>query len=152
MRGNQMVFKRNILVVTASILLVVLLVSGCMNTAGTGLSSSAKPDPETGLDNWKNAINNKDIDRLYNLAPQTVRSQISKTDFIQVNKDNPLFVPGISVTGYKIYNKSVNGNSARIVAAMYVTYYNITTQNSTVTPVYYTFNEDFEANEWKVWT
>ena len=61
-------------------LLIIIFVAGGMNALLTSRNSSGKSsvpqtEPETGLQNWIEAVNGGNIDRLYDLAPDEIKQQ-----------------------------------------------------------------------------
>ncbi len=111
----------------------------------------ALPDPETGLQMWIDAINAKDINRLYTLSPNQIREQVTLEQFTKDNSDNYLLKPGYIFTKYIIINETVNQTTAIIVADLPL---QVPSQNSTqlkVIPINYKFFLIFEDGEWKIW-
>ncbi len=138
-------------------ILALVSISGCTTSMHSQLNSSvenatvALPDPETGLQMWIDAINAKDINRLYTLSPNQIREQVTLEQFTKDNSDNYLLKPGYIFTKYIIINETVNQTTAIIVADLPL---QVPSQNSTqlkVIPINYKFFLIFEDGEWKIW-
>jgi hypothetical protein len=115
-----------------------------------GVTSS---DPETGIQEWMDAVNHKDITRLYALAPDEIRQQVSYEQFVQANENNVLFSPAWEFTNYTVLNKTINQSTSSIMAMLVLQ--KPVSENSTryeSIPVYYTFILVYEDDQWKVWT
>jgi len=113
----------------------------------------AYSDPETGIQEWVDAVNNKDIVRLYDLEPNGFKQEVSFGQFVTVNKDNAFLSQNASVTGYEILNETSNATTANIRVMVY--WQGPVSPNSTQIQnisVFYNFEELFENGEWKVWT
>ena len=113
----------------------------------------SSPGPETGIEEWMDAVNHKDVNRLYTLAPDEIKQQVSYDQFVKDNKDNILFKPGWEFTNYTVLNKTVNQSDARITAMLVLQ--KPVSENSTLVesiPVYYTFILKYEESQWKAWT
>ena len=133
-------------------------ISGCTTSIYTQPNSSAEkssvtlPDPETGLQEWMIAINAKNINRLYTLAPNQIREQVTLDQFTKDNTENYLLKPGYVFTDYTILNKTVNNTTATITAQLNLLV--PSSQNLTQTqifPISYKFFLVFEDGEWKIW-
>ena len=61
----------------------------------------AYSDPETGIQEWVDAVNNKDIVRLYDLEPNEIKQEVSFGQFVTVNKDNAFLSQNATLTGYE---------------------------------------------------
>lgn len=141
-------------------MLLFIGISGCINAtqptspvSGINITTNSLPDPEAGLQNWINAINAKDIDRLYALSPKEIRDQVTLEQFTLDNKNNSILNKGVICTQYTLLNKTINQTTATISARLLfqVPDSKNTTQYTSV-PVYYKFILIFEQGEWKVWT
>ena len=137
-------------------ILVLVSVSGCTTSLpGSSMNKTtvSSPVPETGIEEWMDAVNHKDVNRLYTLAPDEIKQQVSYDQFVKDNKDNILFKPGWEFTNYTVLNKTVNQSDARITAMLVLQ--KPVSENSTLVesiPVYYTFILKYEESQWKAWT
>jgi hypothetical protein len=132
-------------------LVICILYCGC-----TGISSDAgftknRDNPESGIVNWMAAMNYHDSGRLYNLSPQIIKKQISKTEFIKVNEENGMFIDNITFVDYTVLNRTQSNNGATLKVQMVMATPDRITGNVSYSGIFYTFNEYFENNEWKVW-
>lgn len=134
-------------------LLLLALAIGCTSVSMSDFSKkSNQPDPETGIVSWINAINNKDIARVYDLEPDEFKQKISLNQFVSANKDNSFMGPNSTITGYTIVNKTNNATVANLVVVVY--WQGPISPNSTkmqTLPIYYKFEEFYEDDEWKIW-
>ena len=135
-----------------AILVGATVTMGCTGMVPSGnVSTSVHPDPETGVVYWISAINDKNIPRLYELSPDSIRKNISEHDFILANQGNLFLKPGFKFLNYKVANKTVEGDNATIEAILDASL-NMQSGNSTqVTPLLFNFNLTYEDNEWKIW-
>ena len=110
------------------------------------------PDPKTGIVEWVNDMNNRDLNALYLLAPDEIRHQISYSLFIQANQNNELFTPGWEFTNFTIVNETINNSTvtAKTLLILKIPPSANSTQGETI-PLYDTFNLTYEDNQWKVW-
>lgn len=143
------------LMILIAFLSVFIAIPGCVdNSTNTSFQNNvARPDPETGLDDWIFAINDKNVPRLYDLAPRQIKDQISLENFTQENKENPLLQPGVTVKKVIILNETEGGDNAMIVAGLNVTSPSASDPTGySSMEVFWRFVLFFEENEWKVWT
>jgi len=110
-------------------------------------------DPETGIQEWVDAVNNNDIARLYELEPEGFKQEISFSQFVLVNRDNEFINPNASLTGYEILNKTSNATVANMRVMVY--WHGPVAPNSTqmqTIPMFFNFEELYENGQWRVWT
>jgi len=119
------------------------LVAGC---------TAPRPDPETGITAWISAVNNHDINRIYDLAPVELKDRISRQDFTLAQQNNSFLSPGNTITRYMVMARSGSGENAEITAELFMKSAVAGTGDGQVIPVYIKFVEVFESGEWKVWT
>ncbi|MFZ2074581.1 MAG: hypothetical protein WB986_04390 [Methanoregula sp.] len=136
-------------------ILALVSISGCMaSLPGSSVNKTivAYSDPETGIHNWVDAVNSKDIVKLYDLEPYGFKQEVSLKQFVTVNQDNEFISPNATLTGYEILNKTSNATVANLRVVVY--WYGPVSPNSTqmeTIPMFYNFEELFENGEWKVW-
>ena len=138
-----MLRKNQILPVFLAIICIAGLISGC---------TTPRPDPETGVTAWISAVNNHDINKVYDLSPGQVKERISRQDFIQAQQNNSFLAPGNTITRYTIMTRSVSADSAALTVELFMRSPAAGTGEGEVIPVYIRFIEVFESGEWKVWT
>jgi hypothetical protein len=138
------------------IILILVSATGCttiQQNVLSGKTTARSIDPETGIQSWMTAINQKDVSRLYNLAPDEIKQRVSYEQFVNGNKNNTLLKPGLTFTQYIVLNETFNDTAANIKAVLALQIPN--SQNSTQAEtigVNYDFILLFEHGEWKVWT
>ena len=136
-------------------LLLFVISMGCTSEEVPGAGTTAvQPDPETGIASWINAVNHKDVQQLYLLAPDDIKKQVSYEQFATANENNMLITnPNLKFAGYEILNKTVNQSTAKISAVLNLQKPDSdnTTQMDSI-PVIYTFVLKYEDNQWKIWT
>jgi len=130
-----------------------MLIAGCLSP-GSDLFKSKKnirPDPETGIQDWMDAVNQKDVSRIYDLAPGAIKSQINEEDFAKANADNLFLKPGVYFTGYDVLDKTTDGYNASISAQVFM---QKPDENGSIftTALFYKFVLIYEGEEWKIWT
>ena len=136
-------------------ILALVSISGCMASlpaSSMNKTIAAYSDPETGIHDWVDAVNNKDIVRLYDLEPNEIKQYVSFKQFLTVNKDNEFLSQNATLTDYEILNKTSNATAANLRVVLY--WYGPVSPNSThveTIPMFYNFEELFENGEWKVW-
>ena len=135
-------------------LIVLIVVCGCTAANSSVLSKNPpRPDPETGIITWIDAINAHDVSGLYNLAPEGIRDQVSLEQFVNANTNNTLLTPDKAITGYNILNETSNATMANFKVALLL-HQNVSAdsvQTETI-PLYLNFEEWLENGVWKVWT
>jgi hypothetical protein len=137
-------------------ILALVSISGCTaSLPGSSVNKTiaAYSDPETGIHDWVDAINNKDIVKLYDLEPYGFKQEVSLTQFVTINQDNEFLSPNATLTGYKILNETSNATAANLRVMVY--WHGPVSPNSTqlqTVPIFYNFEELFENGEWKIWT
>ena len=137
-------------------ILALVSFSGCtssLHDSSMNKTTVSASDPETGIEEWMDAVNHKDVNRLYALAPDEIKQQVSYDQFVKDNEDNILFKPGLEFTNYTVLNKTVNQSDAKITALLVLQkpVSGNSTQNESI-PVLYTFILRYEEGQWKVWT
>ena len=136
-------------------LLILAFSTGCTSAGISDISKrSNPPDPETAIISWMDAVNHKDVQRLYLLAPDEIKNQVTYEQFVKANEGNLLFTEsGLSFTNYTVLNETGNQSEATISAMLIMQ--KPVSKNSTnmeSVPVFYTFTMMYEDNQWKVWT
>jgi len=136
-------------------LLLLAISAGCiLSTSPDGSRSSSQQSPDTAIVSWIDAVNHKDLERLYLLAPDEIRNQISYEQFEMVNKNNKLLTdPNLTVTSYTVINETANLSDAEAMTVLIMQ--RPVSENSTnmeSIPVFYTFVMKYENSQWKVWT
>jgi hypothetical protein len=139
MKKNYIIFIAILLLCTSA----AVIFAGC---------TTARPDPETGIISWIAAVNNHDYDRVYDLAPQAVRQQVSRPMFLAAQHDNPFLASGNSVQGYAVLNKTMSGNNAAITAQLDLHKPAADNESARDIALYIKFVEVFENGKWDVWT
>jgi hypothetical protein len=137
-------------------LFIFALAIGCTNIIHTNNQSQSRDfpqgAPETGIQNWINAINQKDIVRLYDLSPDEIKRELTLDQFREENSNNTLLQPGYGFVNYTVVDKKQNGTYAQIFAQVWKQYPpNPQNKLGPEVPVYYTFALFYEHNEWKIW-
>jgi hypothetical protein len=130
-----------------------VVVGVCVMILACGCISANQPDPETGVIAWIHAINAHDVSGLYNLAPESIRDQVSLNRFSNANANNSLLTQDKAIVDYKVLNETRNETMANL-HMMIVLKQNVSansTQTETI-PLYLNFEEWYESGEWKVWT
>lgn len=134
-------------------IIVLLIIFLCIAiTAIFAGYTTARPDPETGLTAWIAAVNIHDYDRVYDLAPQDIRQQISRPAFIAAQRDNPFLASGNIIKGYTVENKTISGNDGAITVQLLLHVPAAGNQSAQDIPLYIKFVEIFENGAWHVWT
>ncbi|MGB7992829.1 hypothetical protein [Methanoregula sp.] len=147
---------KNIVCIMALCLLIIAVVniSGCTSTVPNAATNEVVPnsDPQTGIQEWVTAVNNKDIATLYDLEPDGFKQEVSFSQFVLLNKDNEFMSPNSSLTDYKIMNETSNITDANMRVMVY--WHGPNSQNSTqmeTIPLFFNFEESYENGEWRVW-
>lgn len=140
--------------VVAGLLLIALIAGSVyiLDSKNTGKFSVPSTDPETGIQEWIDAMNQRNIDRVYDLAPDEIKNQVTPEQFKMANINNTLLTPGNSFSSYTVMDKKQNGTSARIIAQV-ILHIPSNQQNtqSTDIPLVDTFALLYQHGEWKVW-
>jgi len=135
-------------------LLVILIIGGSalilINKPGTITVPST--DPETGLQNWIEAVNARNIDRVYDLAPDEIKQQVSLDQFRKDNMNNTLLQPGEKFLNFSIYDRKQNGTYAQITAQVFLQQTPGKNSLGPEVPMQYKFALFFQHGEWKIWT
>jgi len=140
----------------AGLFLITLVVGGVcvLDGKNTGKSSVPSTDPETGIQEWIDAVNQRNIDRVYDLAPDEVKQKMTLAQLKEDNLNNTLLQPGYYFINYSVVDKKqMTGTSARIKAQVYLH----ETANPQYTsglevPLQFEFALDYQHGEWKIWT
>jgi hypothetical protein len=139
-------------------IIIILFITGSAifllnNKNVMGKTSLSSMDPETSIQIWITAVNNRDYQRLYTLAPDSIRQQIDEATFIQAQNGNPFLANGNKINSFKVLNETVAGNNAMITSQLVLETPGLNSSDpSQKIPVYINFLETFEHGEWKVWT
>jgi len=144
------------------IMLVVIasgsVISGCTDTVPVkqaGTPATVIPEPETGIAAWAAAVNERDYSAVYDLMPVSKRAGITRAEYIRLNRENPssFLASGQVIGDFMILSKNIEGLNATVFAGFQVTR---PSPGSSEAPeqemVFFTFEESFEEDEWKVWT
>jgi hypothetical protein len=134
-----------------------LIMAGCLDSMPKevpGKTITDIPDPETGIAAWIAAVNDRDYGAVYDLMPPSKRTGISRVQFIRFNQDNPspFIASGLVVNDYFILEKRVTGLNATVVAGLRTIRPPSSDGTLTDETVFFTFEEVFEGNTWKVRT
>ena len=130
------------IVIIAIILLFMSITPGCVQQ---------RPDPEAGINMWIESVNDRNIQKLYRIAPAEVRDQIYEDEFIREQETNPLLAPGNRIIHYTILDREDSGITATFIVRL-ILETPTSTESSSKIPLYIRFNEVYENGEWKVWT
>jgi ketosteroid isomerase-like protein len=108
-------------------------------------SSNSIPDPEEGLKNFVDAVNQKDANKIYNLYSEKERANISM-DYIYNSLHEG---PGPIVINYTVLDKRFKGNKAWLYIRFYA---EIPDYDGEIKPTPYTLTMAFilEDNQWKM--
>ena len=117
----------------------------------SGKSPEKLPDPETGIHLWMNAMNTGNGDRLYDLAPDEIKEQMTLVQFQKDNLNNAFTHPGYVLNTYHVIDKIQNGTYAQIVAEVYYQQTGTGGKTEMGAPIWYTFDLFYEHGEWKLW-
>jgi hypothetical protein len=109
-------------------------------------------DAETGLQMWIAAVNARDLGRVYDLAPDAVKQQISLAQFKENNLNNSFLQPGDYYSDYSLIDKVQNATFGQIHAQLIFNQSAEKGNTSTETPMSYRFGLYYEHGEWKIWT
>jgi hypothetical protein len=139
-------------------LLIVLFIAGSIfvllnRQNNNGNSSVPSTDPETGIQMWIEAVNGRNIDRLYDLAPDEIHQQVTLSQFKEENINNIFLQSGNKFLNYSVIDKKQNGTYAQIMAQ--VLFHRIVNQSALITqedPLQYKFVLNYQHGEWKIWT
>jgi hypothetical protein len=115
-------------------------------------TSGPSTDPETGIQNWIEAVNGRNIDRLYDLAPDEIKGQRTLDQFREDNTNNILFKQGNYLYNYTLMDKKQNGTSAQIIAEISLHQPENQGTPGQEIPIFYKFSLFYEHGEWKIWT
>jgi len=143
----------NIVFIFTYLLAILILFCGCIGESSLSVPRNdvSLTNPETGITNWMDAMNKHDASRLYDLSPDMIKKQISKPDFLKVNEQNGMFIDNISFVDYSVLNETQNDKRAMIKAQLVMATPHPVSGNVTYSGIFYTFDEYYEKNEWKVW-
>ena len=132
------------------LILLMIAFSGCIDTTPSLTAS----DPQQAIQEWGNAVNARDYAKLYNLAPQAIKSQVSLQDFVSSQQNNSFFQPNSSIAGFQVLNQSVINETTVTVTGALIMNVPLSGNASSVSqiPVYIKFVESYENGAWRVWT
>jgi hypothetical protein len=109
-------------------------------------------NPETGIQNWIDAVNQRNIDRVYDLAPDEIKNQVTLVQFKEENVNNTILEPGFRFTNFTVINKQQNATYAQILAQVLLLKPANQGTLGTEIPIQYRFALYHEHGEWKIWT
>ncbi len=137
-------------------ILVLVIISGCtsyQHDSSMNRTTISSSDPETGIQEWVAAVNNKDLGRLYDLSPDEIKTQMSWENFTAANENNEFLRPDETFTFDSVMNKTGNATVAnlKVILLLHKNTSANSTQSETI-PLYFNFIELFEHGEWKVWS
>jgi hypothetical protein len=137
-------------------LLIILFIAGStlvLLNKKSGNFSIPLSDPETGIQHWIDAVNGRNIDRVYDLAPDEIKQQITLDQFKKDNINNTLLSPGFYYVNYTLIDKKQNGTYAQIVTQVFLHQSNNQTAfGQQDIPIGYRFVLFYQHGEWKIWT
>ena len=103
--------------------LLFVFATGCttfqQTTAHPQSVTVSQDRPETGIKNWLDAVNQKNVTRLYDLSPDEIKRQISFDQFREENLNNTLLKPGHGFVNFTVINKEQNGTYSQIFAQVF---------------------------------
>ena len=113
---------RNIKWFVAGLLIVAIIIGGIYVLGSRNMAKTAvfSNDPETGIKMWIDAANQKDINRLYDLAPDEIKQQMTLARFEESNLNSSILQPGSSIASYDVIDKKQNGTFAQINARVFL--------------------------------
>jgi hypothetical protein len=129
-----------------------VLVASCLGGSSLFSKTRTLPEPETGITSWISAVNDRNFDRIYDLAPRSIKQQISLQEFLAAQRDNPLLAQGTVIQGFSVLNKTASGNDAAITAQITIHMPASVNRSGQDISVFLKFVEIFEDGEWHVWT
>jgi ABC-type Fe2+-enterobactin transport system substrate-binding protein len=129
---------------------IAVTISGCIDTT----PHLATSDPEQAIQTWGDAVNARDYPKLYNLAPEAIKSQISLQDFTSIQQNNSFLRPGSSIAGFQVLNRTIiNETTITVTGALIIdSPASGNTSSPSEIPVYIKFLEFYENGEWRIWT
>jgi len=129
---------------------IAVTLSGCIDTTPHFEAS----DPEQAIQTWGDAVNARDYAKLYNLAPESIKRQISLQNFTSIQQNNSFLQPGSSIAGFQVINRTIiNETTVTVTGALIIdSPVSGNTSSPTEIPVYIKFLEFYENGEWRVWT
>ena len=138
-------------------LLIVLFIIGSFNvflSKNPPAEKSQVPsvDPEQGLQNWIEAVNGRNIDRIYDLSPDDIKQQRTLVQFREDNINNTILRPGYYFLNYSVINKKQNGTYAQIIAQVFLHQPENSGSLGPEVPLQYKFALYYQHGEWKIWT
>jgi len=116
-----------------------------------GKHSVPSTDPETGVQMWIEAMNQRNIDRVYDFAPDEIKEQRTLAQFKEDNRNNTFLKPEYSFINYSVTDKKQNGTYAQIVARVFLQQPETQKTPGLEVPLYYKFDLYNEHGEWKTW-
>ena len=137
-------------------LFLIVLVAGSIYVLSdkipSGKYSIPSTDPETGIQNWIDAVNQRNIDRVYDLAPKQIKRQRTLDQFKEDNLNNTFLQPDHYFMNYTVIDKRQNGTYAQIMAQVFLHQPADTGTTVSDIPIQYKFALFYEHGEWKIWT
>jgi hypothetical protein len=115
-------------------------------------SSIPSTDPETGILMWLDAVNGRNIDRVYDLAPDEIKQQVTLARFKDDNLNNTFLQPGNNFLNFSVIDKKQNGTYAQIIAQVWFRQSANQSVQMTDIPINYKFALYYQHGEWKIWT
>ena len=137
-------------ILTLAVACVAIIVFNNNNNHGAKYMVSFN-DPETGVKEWIDAVNEKNIVRVYDLAPDEVKGKRTLDQFKGENTNNILFGEGNYLHNYSLLNKTQNGTYAQIIAQIFLHQQDNQGMDHEI-PIFYKFALFYEHGEWKIWT
>jgi hypothetical protein len=108
-------------------------------------------DAETGIQMWIEAFNARNIDRVYDLAPDEIKSVVTLAQYKEDNLNNTLLQPGYSFVNYGVINKKQNATYSEIIAQLFMQQPGKQGNPGPEVPIQYKFGLYYEHGEWKIW-
>jgi hypothetical protein len=133
--------------------LIILFIAGCfvvLSQNRNGKSTLPSMDPETGIQMWIETVNGRNIDRLYDLAPDEIHHQVTLSQFKDENRNNVFLQPGNKFLNYSVIDKKQNETFAQIIAQVW--FQQTVNQSNKEDPLQYRFALYYQHGEWKIWT
>jgi hypothetical protein len=146
---------KNITWIAAGLLLIALIV-GCISVLGSKTTSDSLrvplTQPETGLQMWVDAMNQRNMDRLYDLSPDEIKNEVTLAKFKEDNLNNTLLQSGYDFINYSVIDRKENGTYAQITAQIWLHQPANQSSLGPEIPLLYKFALYYQHGEWKIWT
>jgi|GEM_PF-1766799 hypothetical protein len=139
----------------AGLVLIALIIGSIYvlsNKIPFGKSSSPLTDPERGIQNWIEAVNQRNINRVYDLAPDEIKQQRTLAQFKEDNLNNTFLQPDHYFINYTVIDKKQNATYAQIIAQIFLHQPADQGTLGSEVPIQYKFALYYEHGEWKLWT